>query len=107
MERSCRGVSGIVLRALATRGRKRVPASEAQRGGWSEAKGQQDNTAYAISSFRSVRRVGRKGKMQKWNLRKLLEIPLLYPRGESNAYRRNRNPKFYPLNYRGISGPRN
>ncbi len=26
----------------------------------------------------------------------------LYPRGESNAYRRNRNPKFYPLNYRGI-----
>ena len=25
-----------------------------------------------------------------------------YPRGESNAYRRNRNPKFYPLNYRGI-----
>ena len=39
--------------------------------------------------------------MQKWNLRKLLEIPLWYPRGESNAYRRNRNPKFYPLNYRG------
>ncbi len=27
----------------------------------------------------------------------------LYPRGESNAYRRNRNPKFYPLNYRGVS----
>ena len=26
-----------------------------------------------------------------------------YPRGESNAYRRNRNPKFYPLNYRGGS----
>ena len=26
----------------------------------------------------------------------------LYPRGESNAYRRNRNPKFYPLNYRGM-----
>ena len=25
-----------------------------------------------------------------------------YPRGESNAYRRNRNPKFYPLNYRGM-----
>ena len=27
--------------------------------------------------------------------------PFSYPRGESNAYRRNRNPKFYPLNYRG------
>ena len=26
----------------------------------------------------------------------------LYPQGESNAYRRNRNPKFYPLNYGGI-----
>ena len=49
MERCCRGVSGVVLRALATRGRKRVPASEAQRGGWSEAEGPQDNTAYDIS----------------------------------------------------------
>ena len=29
-------------------------------------------------------------------------VPFSYPRGESNAYRRNRNPKFYPLNYRGI-----
>ncbi len=40
------GVSGIVLRTLATRGRKRVPASEAQRGGWSEAEGPKDDTAY-------------------------------------------------------------
>ena len=30
-----------------------------------------------------------------------------YPRGESNAYRRNRNPKFYPLNYGGISSRTN
>ena len=40
--------------------------------------------------------------MQKWNLQKLLEIPLWYPHGESNANRRNRNPKFYPLNYGGL-----
>ena len=33
----------------------------------------------------------------------MLEIPFLYPQGESNAYRRNRNPKFYPLNYGGES----
>ena len=33
---------------LATRGRKRVPASEAQRGGWSEAEGPKDDTAYAM-----------------------------------------------------------
>lgn len=26
----------------------------------------------------------------------------LYPRWESNPNRRNRNPKFYPLDYRGI-----
>lgn len=26
----------------------------------------------------------------------------LYPRGESNPNRRNRNPKFYPLNYGDI-----
>ena len=25
-----------------------------------------------------------------------------YPHGESNANRRNRNPKFYPLNYGGL-----
>ena len=31
-----------------------------------------------------------------------LLVSFSYPRGESNAYRRNRNPKFYPLNYRGI-----
>ena len=36
------------VRTLATRGRKRVPASEAQRGGWSEAEGPKDDTAYAI-----------------------------------------------------------
>ena len=41
----CKAVSGVVLRTLATRGRKRVPASEAQRGGWSEAEGPKDNTA--------------------------------------------------------------
>ncbi len=40
--------------------------------------------------------------MQKWNLQKLLEIPLWYPRSESNRDQRNRNPLFYPLNYRGI-----
>ena len=28
--------------------------------------------------------------------------PYLYPRWESNPNRRNRNPKFYPLDYRGI-----
>ncbi len=27
---------------------------------------------------------------------------VLYPRGESNPNRRNRNPKFYPLNYGDI-----
>ncbi len=26
----------------------------------------------------------------------------MYPRAESNRNRRNRNPKFYPLNYGGI-----
>ncbi len=31
----------------------------------------------------------------------MLEPPLGYPHGESNANRRNRNPKFYPLNYGG------
>ena len=31
----------------------------------------------------------------------MLEPPLVYPHGESNANRRNRNPKFYPLNYGG------
>ena len=35
---------------------------------------------------------------KKWNLQKILKIPLGYPLGESNAYRRNRNPEFYPLN---------
>ena len=36
------------------------------------------------------------------NMRNLRSIPLKYPQGESNAYRRNRNPKFYPLNYGGM-----
>ena len=41
-----RGVSGVVLRTLATRGRKRAgPTSEAQWEGWSEAEGPKDNTA--------------------------------------------------------------
>gem|GEM_PF-3039090 len=40
--------------------------------------------------------------MKKRNLRQRPEIPLWYPRGESNAYLRNRNPKFYPLNYGGF-----
>ena len=40
-------VSGVVLRTLATRGRKRAgPTSEAQWEGWSEAEGPKDNTAY-------------------------------------------------------------
>lgn len=30
------------------------------------------------------------------------DYPYLYPRWESNPNRRNRNPKFYPLDYRGI-----
>ena len=39
-------VSGVVLRTLATRGRKRAgPTSEAQWEGWSEAEGPKDNTA--------------------------------------------------------------
>ena len=46
----CKAVSGVVLRTLATRGRKRVPASEAQRGGWSGAEGPKDNTAYGSPS---------------------------------------------------------
>lgn len=29
----------------------------------------------------------------------------LYPRRESNPYRRNRNPIFYPLNYEGRKIP--
>ena len=33
------------LATMATRGRKRVPASEARGGGWSEAEGPKDNTA--------------------------------------------------------------
>ena len=42
----CRVVSGVVLRTLATRGRKRAgPTSEAQWEGWSEAEGPKDNTA--------------------------------------------------------------
>ena len=39
--------------------------------------------------------------MQKRNLQKPLEIPLWYPRAESNRNRQNRNLKFYPLNYGG------
>ncbi len=31
----------------------------------------------------------------------MLKTPFSYPHGESNANRRNRNPKFYPLNYGG------
>ena len=46
----CKAESGVVLRTLATRGRKRVPASEAQRGGWSDAEGQKDNTAFGSPS---------------------------------------------------------
>jgi len=42
----CRAVSCVVLRTLATRGRKRAgPTSEAQWEGWSEAEGPKDNTA--------------------------------------------------------------
>ena len=32
-----------------------------------------------------------------WNIRRFVLV--LYARGESNPNRRNRNPKFYPLNY--------
>ena len=38
---------------------------------------------------------------KKGNSRKMTEISQMYPHGESNANRRNRNPKFYPLNYGG------
>ena len=31
----------------------------------------------------------------------------MYPRAESNRNRRNRNPKFYPLNYGGKNAPGN
>ena len=42
----CRVVSGVALRTLATRGRKRAgPTSEAQWEGWSEAEGPKGNTA--------------------------------------------------------------
>ena len=40
-------------------------------------------------------------RQKKRKLREMLEPPLWYPHGESNANRRNRNPKFYPLNYGG------
>ena len=40
-------------------------------------------------------------RQKKRKLREMLEPPLGYPHGESNANRRNRNPKFYPLNYGG------
>ena len=42
-----RVVSGVALRTLATRGRKRAGlTSEAPWGGWSEAEGPKGNTAY-------------------------------------------------------------
>ena len=39
-------VSGVVLRTLATRGRKRAGPTPQVWEGWSEAEGPKDNTAY-------------------------------------------------------------
>ena len=47
-------VSGVVLRTLATRGRKRAgPTSEAQWEGCSAAEGPKDNTAYDASILKN------------------------------------------------------
>ena len=44
------GRKGVVLRTLATRGRKRAgPTSAAQWEGWSEAEGPKDNTPYDLT----------------------------------------------------------
>lgn len=40
--------------------------------------------------------------IKNWNPPQTKKIPTQYPRWESNPNRRNRNPKFYPLDYRGI-----
>ncbi len=36
---------------------------------------------------------------------KVQRTPLLYSHAESNRNRQNRNLKFYPLNYRSMTGP--